>query len=199
MPIEMKGRKHSVWLFFLCWSAALSTAMAPEPNKRPSPAEENSLADDTTQQKTDSFEEEGYREAISQNVTPGDILFQNATFNISLVNCSDIAERFQWNDAGVISTFAVLVLINVLVIGGNILVISAVFSSSKLRSVTNLFIVSLAVADMSLGVMVLPFSITVAVFNTWPFGPIWCSIWLAVDVWLSTASILNLVVISFDR
>ena len=33
----------------------------------------------------------------------------------------------------------------------------------------------------------------------WLFGKIWCSIWLAVDVWLCTASILHLVVISLDR
>lgn len=33
----------------------------------------------------------------------------------------------------------------------------------------------------------------------WPFGSVWCSIWLAVDVWMCTASILNLCAISFDR
>lgn len=33
----------------------------------------------------------------------------------------------------------------------------------------------------------------------WPFGSTWCSIWLAVDVWMCTASILNLCAISFDR
>ena len=33
------------------------------------------------------------------------------------------------------------------------------------------------------------------VFSIWIFGRIWCSIWLAVDVWTCTASILHLVVI----
>ncbi len=37
------------------------------------------------------------------------------------------------------------------------------------------------------------------VFSIWVFGRIWCSIWLAVDVWTCTASILHLVVISLDR
>ena len=36
-------------------------------------------------------------------------------------------------------------------------------------------------------------------FSIWIFGRIWCSIWLAVDVWTCTASILHLVVISLDR
>ncbi|KAF2367173.1 G protein-coupled receptor rhodopsin-like [Trinorchestia longiramus] len=114
-------------------------------------------------------------------------------------NCSDPLKHVEWKDAGLVGSFAVLIFINILVVAGNTLVIAAVFSSNKLRSVTNLFIVSLAVADMSLGIMVLPFSVTVEVFDTWLFGPLWCSVWLAVDVWMSTSSILNLVVISFDR
>ena len=114
-------------------------------------------------------------------------------------NCSDPLEHVDWTDLRIINSFAILLLINILVVAGNTLVIVAVFSSSKLRSVTNLFIVSLAVADMSLGIVVLPFSVTVEVFETWLFGPAFCSVWLAVDVWMSTASILNLVAISLDR
>jgi octopamine receptor len=52
-----------------------------------------------------------------------------------------------------------------MVIVGNCLVIAAVFISSKLRSVTNLFIVSLAVADLMVGLTVLPFSSTREVFK----------------------------------
>ena len=62
-----------------------------------------------------------------------------------------------------------------------------------------LYTVSLAWADLTLGVIVLPFSAINEVFEMWLFGKIWCSIWLAVDVWLCTASILHLVVISLDR
>jgi hypothetical protein len=50
-----------------------------------------------------------------------------------------------------------------------------------------------------LGLVVLPFSAMYEVFSLWLFGSIWCSIWLAVDVWMCTASILHLVVISLDR
>lgn len=35
--------------------------------------------------------------------------------------------------------------------------------------------------------------------QVWIFGDLWCSIWLAVDVWMCTASILNLCAISLDR
>lgn len=35
--------------------------------------------------------------------------------------------------------------------------------------------------------------------QVWIFGDLWCSVWLAVDVWMCTASILNLCAISLDR
>lgn len=54
---------------------------------------------------------------------------------------------------------ALLVLINLIVIMGNILVIVAVYASAKLRSVTNIFIVSLATADLLLGILVLPYAL----------------------------------------
>lgn len=99
----------------------------------------------------------------------------------------------------VIATMVVLGIIDLVVIVGNSLVIAAVITARKLRTVTNIFIVSLACADLMLGFAVLPFSISLEVFKTWYFGNVWCSIWLAIDVWLCTASILNLCAISLDR
>ena len=92
-----------------------------------------------------------------------------------------------------------LVSLNLVVIVGNSLVIAAVFTHRKLRTVTNTFIVSLAVADLMLGAVVLPFSSVNEVLGWWPFGRLWCSAWLAIDVWVCTASILNLCAISLDR
>jgi len=37
------------------------------------------------------------------------------------------------------------------------------------------------------------------VLRYWPFGMVWCRMWLAIDVWLCTASIYNLCAISIDR
>lgn len=103
------------------------------------------------------------------------------------------------HEPGTLATFLVLGLINVLVIFGNLLVMVAVLASTKLRTVTNYFVVSLAVADLSVGIIVLPYSIVLEVLEVWIFGHTWCQIWLAVDVWLCTSSILNLCAISVDR
>ncbi|MCL4168680.1 UNVERIFIED_CONTAM: hypothetical protein GTU68_028411, partial [Idotea baltica] len=46
----------------------------------------------------------------------------------------------------------------------------------------------------------MPLSIMNEVMNkNWIMSQSMCDCWLAADVWLSTASILNLVVIGFDR
>jgi len=61
--------------------------------------------------------------------------------------------------ASFIVPMTALICLNLVVIIGNVMVIMAVFTHSKLRSMTtNKFIVSLAVADLMVGVVVLPFS-----------------------------------------
>lgn len=69
-------------------------------------------------------------------------------------------ERFSEVKGHLLLLFALLVLINLIVIFGNILVILAVYATAKLRNVTNIFIVSLATADLLLGVLVLPYALT---------------------------------------
>ncbi|KAL0175404.1 hypothetical protein M9458_027734, partial [Cirrhinus mrigala] len=82
---------------------------------------------------------------------------------------------------------------------GNILVCAAVLRFRHLRTkVTNIFIVSLAVSDLFVAVLVMPWKAVAEVAGFWPFGA-FCDIWVAFDIMCSTASILNLCVISVDR
>uniref|UniRef100_A0A0A1WL18 Octopamine receptor 1 n=1 Tax=Zeugodacus cucurbitae TaxID=28588 RepID=A0A0A1WL18_ZEUCU len=113
--------------------------------------------------------------------------------------CENMVTSLKLSDPTNIISLAILLFIILLVIAGNSLVIAAVFCSNKLRSVTNYLIVNLAVADLLVGLAVLPFSAIWEVFKIWIFGDIWCRMWLAVDVWMCTASILNLCAISLDR
>lgn len=124
----------------------------------------------------------------------------NHTNRLSWIrNCSNAFENIDLEDPRVLGSLIPLGIICLVVIFGNMMVIAAVRMTHKLRGATNLFIVSLAWADLMLGMVVLPFSAMYEVFDIWIFGRIWCSIWLAIDVWVCTASILHLVVISLDR
>ncbi|KAG5833731.1 hypothetical protein ANANG_G00278970 [Anguilla anguilla] len=87
-----------------------------------------------------------------------------------------------------------------LTVAGNILVILAVSLEKKLQNATNYFLMSLAVTDMLLGLLVMPVSMVTILYGyTWPLPATLCPIWIYLDVLFSTASIMHLCAISLDR
>ncbi|KAM4644976.1 alpha-2B adrenergic receptor [Amazona ochrocephala] len=84
-------------------------------------------------------------------------------------------------------------------IAGNALVIMAVLSSRALRAPQNLFLVSLAAADILVATLIIPFSLVNELLGYWYFQKTWCEIYLALDVLFCTSSIVHLCAISLDR
>ncbi|GFW64414.1 octopamine receptor [Trichonephila clavipes] len=94
------------------------------------------------------------------------------------------------------------VALGVIMIGtmiGNVLVILSVFTYKPLRNVQNIFLVSLAAADIAVAVFVMPFNVAYSILGKWVFGLHMCELWLTCDVLCCTASILNLCAIALDR
>ncbi|KAG7215436.1 hypothetical protein INR49_022506 [Caranx melampygus] len=92
------------------------------------------------------------------------------------------------------------ILLIVVIICGNLLVCLSVFTEKALKTTTNYFIVSLAVADLMLAVLVLPlFVFSEFQDGVWTLGMTVCDGLMTMDVMLCTASIFNLCAISIDR
>ena len=92
--------------------------------------------------------------------------------------------------------------LSVIIVGtviGNILVCVAVFLVKKLRKPCNYLLVSLAVSDLCVALLVMPMAMLYELNEAWAFGSTLCEVWVSFDVLSCTASILNLCMISVDR
>ncbi|XP_046384754.1 probable G-protein coupled receptor No18 [Ischnura elegans] len=96
-------------------------------------------------------------------------------------------------------TGVVLSSIILLTVAGNTLVIMSVFRIRSLRIPPNYFIASLAGTDITVAVLVLPFSMIDCMMGRWIFGMEFCRLWMAFNVLSCSASILHLCAIALDR
>lgn len=161
-------------------------------------------ADDnfTSENTTDYPLGRGYTEQVTFDLWH--FIYENDTsFNDSFVETDPVypgagfPSGYTWPTI-IISTCFIVILV-ILVGLGNGLVCIAIYTDKNLKITQNAFIASLAVADMLLGLVVMPFSWCNEMMGYWFFGNVWCDLWLSIDVLLCTASILNLVLISLDR
>ncbi|KAG8123837.1 hypothetical protein E2320_019187, partial [Naja naja] len=94
----------------------------------------------------------------------------------------------------VVCTIGVLVTIM-----GNLLVMISIFHFKILHTPTNFLLLSLALADLLLGLTVLPFSAIRSVDNCWRFGDDFCRLHTFLDTVFCLTSIFHLCFISVDR
>ncbi|CAK6976151.1 alpha-2B adrenergic receptor [Scomber scombrus] len=124
--------------------------------------------------------------------------------NISLVSgtrpCNRSTVRASTYSPQATAAFAIAITFMMLMtIVGNILVIIAVLTSRSLKGAQNLFLVSLAAADILVATLIIPFSLANELQGYWAFSSIWCEIYLALDVLFCTSSIVHLCAIALDR
>nr|WNH96634.1 5-HT2-3 [Sinonovacula constricta] len=119
------------------------------------------------------------------------------TSDFTVQNTTNVSDSFSYGDGN----WEVLVLLPIMLFGitGNILVCMAVSMEKRLQSVTNYFLLSLAITDLLVSVVVMPFSMIHQFFGYWPFDYIVCDMYVTSDVLMCTSSILHLCTISLER
>ncbi|XP_022594060.1 neuropeptide Y receptor type 2 [Seriola dumerili] len=82
---------------------------------------------------------------------------------------------------------------------GNSLVIYVVFKFKNLRTVTNFFIVNLAVADLLVNTLCLPFTLIYTLYGEWKFGQVLCFMLPCAQGMAVHVSTITLNIIALDR
>ena len=123
-------------------------------------------------------------------------LLQNESLVIEK-NCSDSNA----NNLKTALHASVIILIMTLIVLGNIMVLIVTFRQRSRPSVrvANMFIANLAVVDLSVAVLLFPFSVVTILLRRWAFGEALCQFNGATNMIAGAASILTMAVISFDR
>ncbi|CAL1587798.1 unnamed protein product [Knipowitschia caucasica] len=129
------------------------------------------------------------------------LMFNDSAFNDSLFNQTN-STAVPADSTGPTITGVLIPLIYIVVciigLGGNTLVIHIILHYSKIESVTNIYILNLAIAD-ELFMIGLPFLAIQNTLQSWPFGSFMCRLVLTVDSINQFTSIFCLTVMTIDR
>ena len=94
---------------------------------------------------------------------------------------------------------ALSILICLMSILDNLLVVYVVHKDSRLKGLTNIFIHNLALTDISMASLHMPFWVITLYTGTWIFSEKWCEIQAVILCTLGLASILSMGLIAFNR
>lgn len=104
-------------------------------------------------------------------------LMSTKILNVSLQQSSAVQKNLSTSspfDPGTWITILLYMIIFLLAVIGNFLVILTLIQSRRMRTITNLFLLNLAVSDLLLGIFCMPFTLIGKILRDFIFGEIMC-------------------------
>lgn len=123
----------------------------------------------------------------------------NKTFDFGNGTLEEPSNRFilpWWQQLLFISAFAPMI---VAAAGGNITVIWIVLAHKRMRTVTNYFLVNLAVADALISIFNTCFTFSFLLYQNWWYGEAYCKFSRFISDCTISASVFTFMAIAIDR
>lgn len=144
-------------------------------------------------------DEEYYYQYIESMLTNGTRYPFNDNSTTPSINRTESAEDFllPWWQQTVFSLAFVAILI--VASGGNLIVVWIVLAHKRMRTVTNYFLVNLAIADFLISVLNMPFTFIYLLYQNWWFGAFFCKFTVFISTCTISVSVLTFMAIAMDR
>ncbi|XP_041642210.1 neuropeptide Y receptor type 2 [Cheilinus undulatus] len=141
---------------------------------------------------TTQFEESQVKRTSSNCCSTMDMIIDENFLQLEL----DDSTKLVGVQVVLILAYSMIILFGVI---GNSLVIYVVYKFKNLRTVTNFFIVNLAVADLLVNTLCLPFTLVQTLYGEWKFGQVLCYMLPCAQGIAVHVSTITLNVIALDR
>ena len=180
----------------LTWTSTRTTKTAlslPEVNSIQSPQQQQQQQ--PAERTVDPVVTDNQPPSSSSDTTTYPIKTENVSIGVSAVAAKYFRDMIE--KANILAL--ILGLIILVTLAGNVLVCLSVIKVRKLRHPSNYLLISLAISDLCVALVVMPFGLYQSIYDKWQLGRVLCNVYVVSDVTSCTASILNLCVISIDR
>lgn len=130
----------------------------------------------------------------------------NMEFNFSIANITSRTNLYSANERvslilspHITIIIVVFILLAIVIIAGNLLVLVSIRFNSRLRSPECILILSLSVADLMVGLFLLPVKIVELMSLHRARKFMWCDMTISLTLFVLSACLMNLVTVAFDR
>lgn len=131
------------------------------------------------------------------NFTQQDLMWYfNGARNHSYASKLEDLSRMTIREVIIIASYSIIVVVSIF---GNLLVCNIVARRASMRRTTYVFIANLAVSDLLMTVLNIPFNVARVLLNDWPFGSFMCSFMPLVQATSVYVSTFTMMFIALDR